>query len=250
MLLVLCSLFSLFNYQEISGSAFSITSIGNSAYLATAINPAMLSELDKNSVGIVYACPYNIKEIQYNRLAGNYKNFGMNVSRLGQIGYEEYVISLSTGFNLTQELSYGLMLKGLYLDLSEYGQTLIPALNFGIVYQFPKMQFGAVLENMNHPLNSETDNIPWSIIVGARFQPVSDLSLGLELEKSNHDQNLTLGAEFKPISNLFLRVSTKTNPFIISAGFGFIYKNFLLDYAIKFHTRLKDTSVFSLGYTW
>ncbi|MEO0075246.1 MAG: hypothetical protein ABIK31_03965, partial [candidate division WOR-3 bacterium] len=144
----------------------------------------------------------------------------------------------------------GFALKGLYLDLSEYGQTLIPALNFGIAYQLPKMQFGAVLENINHPLNSATDNIPWSIIVGALFQPVPDLSLGLELEKSNQDQNLALGAEFKPLSNLFLRVGTKTNPFIISAGFGFMYKNFLLDYAVKFHTRLKDTSVFSLGYTW
>lgn len=251
MLLLLCSIFSLLNYQEIGGSASAqmISSVDNSIYNATAANPAILSQLDKNNLGIVYSCPYNVKLIQYTRLAGNYKNFGVNISRLGQVGYQEYIFSLAAGFNITQELSYGLVIKGLYLDLSEYGQTFLPALNFGIVYHLDKIQFGAVLANINRPKTID-DDIPWLIIMGALFKPVTDFTLGLEIQKSNQDENIAMGAEFKPIPNLAIRLGTKTNPLIISTGLGFIFKNFTLDYALKFHTRLKDTSVFSLGYCW
>ncbi|MBS4014944.1 MAG: hypothetical protein KGZ86_00675 [Candidatus Latescibacteria bacterium] len=252
MLILFLSLLSFFNYQEIGGSASAsqISSVGNSSYLATAINPAILSQLDKNNIGIVYACPYNISEIQYTRLAGNYKNFGINISRLGQTGFGEYVLSISSGFNLTPALSYGLIVKGLYLDLDEYGQTFLPALNFGISYHLDKLELGAVVENINHPQNSMIDNIPWSIIAGALFTPVQDFSCGLEIQKTNLDQNIALGAEFKPLPNLCFRLGAKTNPIIASTGLGFVYKNFSLDYSLKFHTRLKDTSIISLGYSW
>lgn len=252
MLILFFSLFSFFNYQEIGGSASAsqISSVGNSSYLATAFNPSILSQLDKNNIGIVYDCPYNIREIQYTRLAVNYKNFGLNISRLGQTGYQEYVFSISTGFNLTPDLSYGLIVKALYLDLGEYGQTLLPALNFGVSYHLDKIELGAVVENLNHPQNSMIDNIPWSIIAGALFKPVRDFNCGLEIQKTNLDQNIALGAEFRPLPNLCLRLGIKTNPVIASTGLGFVYKNFLLDYALKFHTRLKDTSVISLGYSW
>jgi hypothetical protein len=251
-MLILLSLLSFFNYQEIGGSASAsqIRSVGISPYIATATNPAILSQLGKNNIGIVYACPYNISEIQYTRLAGNYKNFGLNISRLGQSGYGEYILCLSAGFNLTQDLSYGLIVKGLYLDLDEYGQTVLPALNFGVSYHLDKLELGAVLENINHPQNSIIDDLPWSIIAGALFKPVQDFTCGLEIHKTNLDQNIALGAEFKPLPNLCLRLGVKTNPVIASTGLGFVYKNFTLDYAVKFHTRLKDTSVISFGYCW
>lgn len=250
-MLILLSLLSFFNYQEIGGSAsaLSISSVGNSFYIATAMNPAILSQFDKNSLGIVYTCPYNINQIQYTRLIGNYKNFGLNISRLGQSGYQEYVLSASAGFNLTPDLSYGLIVKGLYLDLAEYGQTVLPALNFGLSYHLDKLEFGAVLENINHPQNSMIDNLAWSIIAGALFKPVQDFTCGLEIQKTNLDQNIALGAELKPLPNLCFRLGVKTNPIIASTGLGFVYKNFSLDYSLKFHTRLKDTSIISLTYS-
>ena len=233
-----------------SSSATLLNSVRKSAYIATAVNPSLLCHLDKNGIGIVYSQPYNISQIQYSRLSANYKNFGFGFSRLGQTGYAEYIFSLSAGMSFNQNLSYGLILKGLYLDLGNYGQSFTPALNIGFSYQLNKISFGSVIENLNSPNNSTGENIPWQILAGAMFEPVSDFLLGLEITKSASDQNLALGAELKPIPILAVRLGTKTNPFIISGGLGIEIKNISIDYAIKFHPQLKQTSVISIGYFW
>lgn len=233
-----------------SNSALLISSVGKSAYIATAVNPSLLCHLDKNGIGIVYSEPYNISQIQYSRLCVNYKNFGLGFSRLGQTGYAEYNLSLSAGMNFNNSLSYGLILKGLYLDLGDYGQSFIPALNIGFTYKVDKFSVGSVLENLNNPQNSAGENIPLAILAGAIYEPVSDFLLGFEITKSAQDQNLAFGAELKPMPMLAVRLGTKTNPFIVSGGLGIEIKNISIDYAIKFHSQLKQTSVFSIGYFW
>jgi len=252
MLMLILYLLSIFEYQEPGGgsSALLLSSIGNSSYIATAVNPALLTQLDKNGFGVVYSCPYNISLIQYSRITANYKNFGLGFSRLGQTGYAEYNLSLSAGMNFNNSLSYGLILKGLYLDLGDYGQSFIPALNIGFTYKVDKFSVGSVLENLNNPQNSAGENIPLAILAGAIYEPVSDFLLGFEITKSAQDQNLAFGAELKPIPNFAVRIGTKTNPFIISGGLGIVLKNISFDYAIKFHSQLEQTSVFSLGYFW
>jgi hypothetical protein len=153
LIIFLLCLLEAFNYQEIGGSnsALQISLTENSSYCATAVNPALLPYLTKNSFGVVYSRPFNISQIQYNRVCANYRNFGFNIARLGQTGYQEYTISTSVGFNLNNNITYGLILKGLYLDLSQYGQSFIPALNFGLVYKINKFIFGSVIENINNP---------------------------------------------------------------------------------------------------
>lgn len=260
MIALLFYFISIFEYQEPGGinSAILLSSIGNSQYIATAVNPAILTQLDKNGFGIVYCRPFDISLIQYNRLTANYKNFGISFSRLGQTGYQEYNLSLCAGFNFNTDLSYGIIFKGLYLDLGEYGQSFIPALNLGFSYKIDKFRFGSVLENINNPLsyepvsgqNSAGEDIPWTILAGAIYEPVSDFLIGVDLCKTAQDENITFGTELKPLPILAVRLGTKTNPFIISGGLGITFKNLSFDYTLKFHSRLRQTSILSLGYFW
>lgn len=249
LMLILC-LVSAFDFQEIGGgsSALQISTAINSSYSATAVNPALLPDLVKNSIGIVYSCPFNISQIQYSRISANYKNYGVNISHLGQTGYQEYTVSASVGFNLNPNLSYGFILKGLYLDLSDYGQSFMPALNFGLVYKIDKFIFGSVIDNINNPSIADGDDIPLTIRIGTTFIPVKDFLLGAEITKTTQDENLAFGAELKPLPILTVCLGTSVNPLIISGGIGLNYKNIYFDYALKYHTKLRDTSIISFGY--
>lgn len=251
-MLIIFYLLAIFEYQEIGGSssALQISSTIKSTYNATAINPALLAENNKNGIGLVYCRPFEISDLQYSRLSINYKNFGLGISRLGTIGYQEYNLSLGAGFNLNSNLAYGFIVKGLYLDLNTYGQSIIPALNFGASYGLDKIIISAVLDNLNMPQNPKGEQIPWQLIGGVLFQPVSEFCFGGELTKSQENQNLKLGTEFRLIPELAFRVGMKTNPLIISGGLGITFRNIYFDYSLQFHTQLKQTSIFSLGYFW
>jgi hypothetical protein len=251
-LVFLLYLINIFEYQEAGGvnSALLLASVGTSSYTASLVNPAMLTQLEKNSVGLVYAKPFQLDLIQYNRIFMNYHNFGIGISRLGQSGYQEYNLSLSAGFSANKNLSYGFMLKGLYLDLAEYGQSFVPALNIGISYKINRLEFGSVLENANNPLDVIGMDIPWAVLAGVIFQPVKEFLIGLDLHKTAQDENISIGTELKPLPILAVRLGTKTNPFIISGGLGVTFKNISLDYAVKFHSQLRETSVISLSFQW
>ncbi|MEO0077266.1 MAG: hypothetical protein ABIK19_06335 [candidate division WOR-3 bacterium] len=249
--ILLFYLFFIFEYQEIGGSnsATQLASIGNSPYLATATNPAVLGLIDKNGFGIVYCRPYEISQIQYHRLSANYKNFGLSFSRFGQTGYQEFKFALSVGSSFNTNLCYGIIIKGLYLDLADYGQSLIPAMNVGIAYKINKLKVGAVLQDLNNP-KILSDEMPRQILVGTIWEPVSDLLLGLEVQKGSENENITFGTEIKPLSMLAIRLGMQVNPFIISGGIGLVYKNTFFDYALKFHQQLRQSSIFSIGYFW
>ncbi|MCX7785520.1 MAG: hypothetical protein N2201_04745 [candidate division WOR-3 bacterium] len=251
-MLILFYLLTIFEYQEIGGSssALQISSTIQSTYNATAINPSLLSRLNKNGIGLVYCRPFEIRELQYNRLSLNYKNFGLGITRLGFISYQEYTLSFSAGFDFSSHLAYGIMVKGLYLDLSDYGQTIMPALNLGISYFVDKINFSAVLENFNYPQNSLGEKLPWQVLAGILFEPVSDFRFGGDLIKSPETQYLAIGTEFKLLPELTFCLGTKTNPLILSTGLSIIFKNIHFDYSFQYHTKLKQTSIFSLGYFW
>lgn len=251
-LIFLLYLINIFEYQEAGGinSASLLTSVGVSSYNATLVNPAMLTQIEKNSVGLVYAEPFQLDLIQYNRIFLNYHNFGMGISRLGQSGYQEYNLSLSAGFNVNNNLSYGFMLKGLYLDLFEYGQSFIPALNIGASYKIDRLEFGSVIENINNPSSRIGMDIPWAVLAGVIFQPVKEFLIGFDLHRTARDQDISIGTELKPLPVLAVRLGTKINPFTMSGGLGVTLKNVSLDYTVKFHSQLKETSVISFSFQW
>jgi hypothetical protein len=151
-----------------------------------------------------------------------------------------------------------LLLKGLYLDLGSYGQSFIPAMNIGFSYQVNKISFGSVIENLNRPNNSTGENIPVQLLAGVVYEPVLDFLFGAEITKSAQGQNIAFGAEMKPLPAssehkrsepvLAIGLGAETSPFIVRGGLSVMIKNIELDYSIKFHSQLKQTSIFSIGY--
>jgi hypothetical protein len=72
-LIFLLYLINIFEYHEAGGvnSALLLSSVGNSSYTATLVNPAVLAQLEKNSIGLIYSKPFQLDMIQYNRIAMN-----------------------------------------------------------------------------------------------------------------------------------------------------------------------------------
>ena len=121
------------------------------------------------------------------------------------------------------------MLKGLYIDLAEYGHNFIPALNIAALYKVNKLIFGSVLENINNPSAEVGEDIQWAILSGVIFNPVNEFQIGFDLYKTAQDENISFGAELKPLPVLAVRLGTKTDPFILSGGLGITYKNISID---------------------
>lgn len=214
-------------------------------------NPAMLAQL--NGYDLSFSCtqPYAVAGLTSSQIAVNLKkpvNLGLGVMGLGTEGYEEATLSLGTAFSFSPELSYGFALQGLYLSVAGYGRDLVPAFDLGVVWNKQKYSVGFVIDNLNQPRNSAGDELPAKIGLGAVVKPAGNLKLALDvIREKNLGERLSAGAEFELVPLFALRLGFGTNPFLVAIGAGAVYKSVRVDYACRFHPRLKETHLIGLG---
>ncbi|MDH5185827.1 MAG: hypothetical protein OEZ20_09265 [candidate division WOR-3 bacterium] len=241
----------MFDFNEIGGpaSANFVSSTTLSLYDGTATNPAILSQIGHSGFALVHTKPFAISNLSYHRLIMNLKRpfLGFALSSLGQPGYYEYIIALATSFALKNNFAYGLILKLNYLSIGNYGKDFLPSLNLGILYRQSNYRLAVVLEDLNNPKSRAGDLIPASVRLGCTVEPVADFRLSGDFLKSTNYERLLTGVDFSLLPMVSFRVGIATNPYHLAAGIGISLKTFSLDYACRYHTRLKETHILSLA---
>ena len=167
--------------------------------------------------------------------------------------------SLSTGFNIIDNLDFGATIKYLYEGLYSDEATGW-GFDFGLNYKTPidGLSAAAVFRNLGHMnvLKNESSALPTEFRVGAAYK--MDLiekfavTAAAEMQKytPTNDSHINFGAEVLYDNLVALRGGYQSNYESkgFTAGFGVLWGGFRLDYAFQpFTDGLGDANIISLG---
>ncbi|MEO0072147.1 MAG: hypothetical protein ABIK10_01725 [candidate division WOR-3 bacterium] len=243
------------NYSEPGGPQASIlvSAVGSKIYAAS-INPAILKTLNSSQVAASYARPYNL--LAYTSILANYSSWGLSLATLGIDNYQEAELKLGTGFAIGHGLFYGLSLANKLLITNTRKRLAWPALNLGLLLdtqgrpepKLPLRQLAVVIENLNYPWG-HTDEEAWPVTLrlAGLFMPQKNLSLACEVKRTQNIAELSFGSEFLIGTHWALRLGYHTNPTLYGCGLGLNFNRLEFDYGLRYHPRLKETSILSLS---
>lgn len=215
--------------------------------LAIFSNPAGLGELGSLNFSTLGGKIFGLNELSYNLIALScpqkrgavvlgFEGFGKGI-------YEErtFIFSFAARF---EDLTLGVNLKQLYLDIETVGYLSSFGLDLGLLYLVTdRIKLNLLGRNLNRPCLGE--KLPQEFRFGLCLQPLEDLTLSLDLDKS---LKAKIGAEVKISPLLFIRGSVNQEPSTFTGGLTFRLKRGELDYTYLSHSVLGPTHLF--GITW
>lgn len=174
-----------------------------------------------------------------------------------------FYASLSTGFNVSENIFAGGTIKYLYENIFSDDATGL-GFDIGVAYQnvIENLSVGASIKNfgsMNN-LRNEATKLPADLRLGAEYKfemPESKFNVtgigGLQKYTDTDDTHLHFGAEVTYDNMFSLRGGYVTgyDSKNLSAGFGVLWKNINLDYAYTpVNYSLGDYHIISIMYTF
>ena len=256
----------------------------NAAGLATLVTPRgeagfFKQLLDINSGYVAYAQP--LEEIGHVGAGVLYTNYGSFTetdeagNQLGSFSAGDLAVTVAYANTIGENLTYGAGVKFIYSSIAGYSSSGIAA-DAGILYLIPesRVALGASIRNVGAQIDSYVESrepLPLDLTVGASVVPKG---LPLLLEISFHRLTdpvdsfgdrfsaFSLGGEFT-ISRIVmlrigydntrrkdLKVSDSAGLAGFSAGLGFRYEQFNLDYALSSLGSVGALHRISLGSTF
>ncbi len=174
----------------------------------------------------------------------------------------ESEVAVSHGLLLQEDihssLAFGYSLKLISYSLGESvtGEDLGSSSTFGVdvgatAQLWDRFRLGGALKNINHPqLGSDSKrDLPRIFSTGVAYTPYYGVRVTFDLERE-----LEREAQFKGGVNamiakpLDLRFGVITNPNSFSAGFGFHWRELVVDYAFIYHPVLQPSHLVGIGF--
>jgi hypothetical protein len=207
---------------------------------------------------------FGLKDLTYYLFAGmvptkKWGAFGFSYSQFGCSEYKESQTIISSGQNLGSGLYFGFNIKIMSLKIegasenSEYGRASALGLDLGALASISsKFRLGIMATNLNSPrLGNCSENLAQIIRLGAAFQPLSGyiISIDFHLPMSAIivDPEIRAGFEVLLGRNFVLRTGIENEPTRFTAGFGFRWEIFRIDYAFLTHPFLNGEHQFSFS---
>ena len=219
------------------------------------MNPALTAWAKATRLGIGYAKPFGIPELNLANLLTNATlgKFGVGgaVHSFGNQQYREMMVSanLSRTF-LQNKISLGVNFHWYRITIAHYGS---PAQAFGLdlgafIHLSQSVSTGFSLLNVNQPrLNGREEELPVVTTWGLAIRPADLVAVYLTLEKDRwYPVNLSLGVEASVTRFLVLQTGYQTNPTLPSLGLQFRHRWFAFYYALQYHFQLGATHSWGL----
>lgn len=226
---------------SIEANPAGITKIAKPTIAANYIKLLVDSDLSKQ--GVVFVLPSK----------NNFIGFSFN--RYGIAEYNEIKAGLAIAKKFGDELS--ISIKGNYHQISivNYGSTAGFSLDVGATYHFNNLlTFGFYINNPSlQSFNSKiiTTSIPSVLHFGSSYQFSDKLLIANTLSKDLKGKlDFSLGLDYKMIEMISLRAGLSAKPFKHYAGFGFNYKNLMVDLAAENDPNLSYTPQVALAYAF
>jgi hypothetical protein len=182
---------------------------------------------------------------------------------VGTFSSTQSLLLLTYAKTVSSKVSWGTNLK-VFQQKIEQEKANGYALDFGAIYKaWPRLGFGVNVQNIGPGVKfvQEKDPLPLTVKVGAAYIFVEDkLTLSTDakyLPKEDSKVSENIGLEYWVSQNLALRVGYDTanisdieNFNGVSAGMGFSFAGFNLNYAWMPYGILGDTHRIAVGYKW
>ena len=236
---------------ELKGSSARIQAMGQ-AYVGLAntpgaifINCSGLAQLNCTAFSAYYTRPFGMKELNYGSLAATFSTsigtFATGLISFGNEFYREQSFLVSVNRSAKHNIFYGFNLHYMKLQISGYGSDFSFGADFGFLVQLtPKLNWGFFATNLNRAtMGRNHDKLPQTFCTGVAIFPVDGLILNLDVFKdSMFPLEFRCGMEYLLFQRIALRSGFSTEPAQFCAGFGFLFSNFQVDYAVTTHQSL------------
>jgi hypothetical protein len=165
----------------------------------------------------------------------------LGVYRFGSDLYNEHIISAGYA-NRFGIASLGVKVNYIQYRAEGFGKADAFTISFGGIAQLTDvLSVGAHINNINQPVISKDtrERVPTYLTLGLGFKISEKVLVISEVEKDlDHDPVLRSGLEYRIHKKFVARMGINLNPGGIFGGFGFVYKKFLLDYALQYHEAI------------
>lgn len=173
----------------------------------------------------------------------------IDLRRYGAETYAEHRLGASVATHIGTRLSGGIRVSLLHIGIARYGSTLLPIIDAGAgLAVTEEIRVGVVGAVLNTPTLSGDERIPTRCAAGLSWTHAGML-VALDLEKeTRHDVNLRVGTEWTLLGVLALRCGMSTISRQWTAGIGFAYGVFRIDYGLAIHSELGVTHTAGIGF--
>lgn len=246
---------------ELKGNSARMQAMGQ-AYVGLAntpdaifINCSGLAQLVQTSFSVFYTRPYGMQELSHGSFSAviptTISTFAAGLISYGNELYSEQSLLLSINRSVKQNIFYGFNLHYMKLQISGYGSDFSFGIDLGLLIKItPKLNWGFFATNLNRAiLGRNHECLPQTFSTGISACPVNDLVLNLDLFKDLiFPLELRCGIEYLLFHQIAIRSGFSTEPSQFSAGFGFLFSHFEVDYAVTTHQSLGLTHHLSLQF--
>ncbi len=242
------------DFQGARSSGIAYTSVTYADALSIYNNAGSLGFLENSSIATGYKNHFEIEGFNSVFVVINKRiKTGAISAGISAFGDELFSISrVSTGIgNKFGIAALGASLHYIQYRIEGFGSHGFISVDVGgLVELTPRLFIGGRIKNINQAKASKRTNeyYPTILTAGISYRPTDQLRFNTQVDKDlDYPPKLEFGLEYK-ISSLSLRTGLNTRPLWFSFGFGFIHKNFILDYALQNNYLLGRTHSISIAY--
>ncbi|HUV59146.1 MAG TPA: PorV/PorQ family protein [Desulfatiglandales bacterium] len=164
------------------------------------------------------------------------------------------VLALALGRKLQDNISVGANFK-IIREAVKDKNSLAYAMDIGFLYRLTKLKLGIAVQNLGTKIKlyEEAFSLPLNFKFGLGYKLIENMELGLDVNiPMDNEIDVRMGSEYWVASTIALRVGYKTNQeehtgIGVSAGLGFRYRNYQIDYSFLPFGDLGNTHRISLN---
>jgi hypothetical protein len=222
---------------------------------AGVFNPAGLGSAGARRFSVSHTpSPFSLDDLRHSALAYvepfSWGAMGVSASVFGCALYREITYAAECAVEVVPGCWAGVRCAVLSLRIQDYGSGSTLGVDVGfLIHLSPLVDLGGAVGNLNAPSIGEfPERLPQTITLGLSLHPVSTGSLCAAIY-SDHlfNPEFRFGAEYSPLREVTLRGGICQEPSSYSAGIGFRYSGFSVDYTYLTHRELGGSHAFGLS---
>ncbi|MBK6507653.1 MAG: hypothetical protein IPG02_18900 [Ignavibacteria bacterium] len=234
------------------GGAF--VSLANSSS-AVFYNPAGIGQLNNRYLSVFYEpSVFGLKEISTGAItyteAFKFGNLGLGLRTFGFDLYRESKLTLVYAGSHRDLIFWGIGINYYNLSISGYGSASSAGIDAGALTKLGDyFSWGLSARNITGAKIGITEQaISRTFVTGFKYCPAEKTNILIDFEKAVAQPVMVrFGAEISPVSVLSLRAGISTEPVSYSAGAGFKYGIFCLDYSVTVTEPLGISNRFNIS---